>query len=52
LTVPLPVPELPDVIVTHEALLAAVHAQPAPAVTVTLADPPDEENDWLVGDIE
>jgi hypothetical protein len=52
LTVPLPVPELPDVIVTHEALLAAVHAQPAPAVTDMLPAPPDARNDWFVGEIE
>jgi hypothetical protein len=40
LTVPLPVPLAPCVIVTHDAVLAAVHAQPAPAVTVTLPEPP------------
>jgi hypothetical protein len=52
LTVPLPLPLEPELTVIHEALLVAVQLQPAPAVTVTLADPPDEENDWLVGDIE
>jgi hypothetical protein len=36
---PWPVPE-PDVIVSQEALLVAVHAQPVPAVTLTDADPP------------
>jgi len=33
LTVPFPVPELPAVIVSHAALLTAVHAQPLDAVT-------------------
>ena len=32
----MPEPLAPDVIVTHEALLAAVHAQPVTADTVTL----------------
>jgi hypothetical protein len=32
----LPLPLAPDVTVSHEALLAAVHAQPAPAVIATL----------------
>ncbi len=32
----MPLPELPVVIVSHEALLVAVQAQPAPAVTGTL----------------
>ncbi len=35
LTVPLPLPVDPDPIVIHEALLDAVHAQPAAAVTLT-----------------
>ena len=34
-TVPLPVPEAPAVIVSHEALLVAVHAHPTAAVTPT-----------------
>ena len=39
-TVPLPVPLAPDVIVSQGALLAAVHEQPSPALTVTLPVPP------------
>src|SRR5436190_24082573 len=39
-TVPLPLPLLPDEIVSQEALLLAVHAHPAPAETLTFADPP------------
>ena len=35
-TVPLPLPLAPPVNVIHEALLVAAHAQPAPAVTVTV----------------
>lgn len=34
-TVPLPLPLVPAVIVNHDALLAAIHAHPLPAVTVT-----------------
>jgi hypothetical protein len=51
-TEPLPVPELPEVIVTHEALLAAVHAHPAVVVTFTLPVPPDTGTFWLFGEIE
>jgi hypothetical protein len=36
----------------HEALLTAVHAQPEPTVTVTLAVPPVRVNLALVGEIE
>ena len=50
-TVPLPDPVAPLVTVIHAALLAAVHAQPAPAVTVLLPVPADAVNDWLVGEI-
>jgi len=39
-TVSLPDPLAPFVTVTQAALVAAVHAQPAPAVTVTVPDPP------------
>jgi len=35
-TVPFPLPLTPPVTVIHAALLVAVHAQPAPAVTVTV----------------
>jgi hypothetical protein len=34
-TVPLPLPLVPAVIVNHDALLAAIHPHPVPAVTVT-----------------
>ena len=40
LTVPLPEPLAPAVTVIQVALLVAVHAQPVPAVTVTLLGPP------------
>jgi hypothetical protein len=36
-TVPFPLPLAPLVIVSHDALLVAVHAQPARLVTDTLA---------------
>jgi hypothetical protein len=49
-TVPLPVPLVPEVMVIHDALLAAVQVQlPDEAVTLTLPVPPDELNNWLVG---
>ena len=51
-TVPLPVPLAPEVTVSHDALLTAVHAHPAPAVNVTLPVPPAAPSDWLVGEIE
>jgi hypothetical protein len=41
-TVPLPVPADPAVMVIHEALLVAVQAQPDPTVTPALNDPPLE----------
>ena len=37
-------------IVTHPALLVAVHEQPAVVVTATLPEPPAAANDWLAGD--
>ncbi len=43
-----PVP--PDVIVTQLGAPLTVHEQLAPAVRVTVALPPAEEKDWLVGD--
>jgi hypothetical protein len=39
-TVPLPLPFAPEVIVSHGALLVALQAQSAPAVTLTLPAPP------------
>ena len=50
--VPGPVPLAPPVTEIHAALLAAVHAQPAPAVTVLLPVPAAAVNVWLVGEIE
>ena len=50
-TVPPPDPVAPPVTESHEVLLAAVHAQPAPAVTVLLPVPDAAVKDWLVGEI-
>ena len=50
--VPGPVPLAPPVTVIHAALLAAVHAHPAPAVTVLLPVPPAAAKVSLVGEIE
>ena len=47
---PGPDPDAPPVTVIHDALLPAVQAHPAPAVTVPAPLPPDAVNDWLVGD--
>jgi hypothetical protein len=51
-TDPFPVPLAPDVIVSHAALLVAVHAQPA--VVVTATEPLDAVSGafWLGGAIE
>ena len=48
-TVPEPDPDAPDVIVIHDALLIAVHAQPAATVTVLLPVPPEAAIDWDEG---
>jgi len=45
LTVPFPLPPDPELIVIHGCALVAVHAQPAPAVTVTDPVPPDAGTD-------
>jgi hypothetical protein len=50
-TSPLPVPEAPDAMVTHDAPLVAVHEQPAPAVTVTFPLPPEAGTVWVWGEI-
>jgi hypothetical protein len=50
-TEPVPDPDDPDVTVIHEALLTAVHAHPATAVTVLLPDPAVALTDWLAGEI-
>jgi hypothetical protein len=39
-TTPLPLPAPPEVIVSHESLLAAVQLHPAAVVTLALDDPP------------
>jgi hypothetical protein len=48
-TVPLPLPDAPDVTAIHESLLTAVHAHDVVAVTVTLAAPPADVADRPVG---
>jgi hypothetical protein len=48
-TVPLPLPLAPDVTLNHVSLLAAVHAHPVPAVTLTVPVPPAAVIAWLVG---
>lgn len=48
LTTPLPLPP-PEVMLTNGLLLAAVHAQPSGALTMTLPVPPATANDWLLG---
>jgi hypothetical protein len=45
----LPLPAAPDVIVNHEALLLAVHAQPVTALTVTVAVDACPLSEMLVG---
>jgi hypothetical protein len=50
-TVPLPVPDAPDVMVSHGALLLAVHAHALVVVTVTVPAPPSTGMVWLVGEI-
>src|SRR5829696_1241941 len=40
-TAPGPLPLAPDAMVIHEALLEALHAQPAPALTEKVPPPPD-----------
>src|SRR5437762_3005184 len=50
-TAPFPAPALPPVIVSHDALLAALHAHvAADAVTLTLPLDAPEAGDRLVGD--
>jgi hypothetical protein len=44
-TVPLPLPDAPDVIVTKDELLTAVHVQPDWASTLIVPVPPLEPND-------
>lgn len=51
-TVPLPLPFAPDVTVSHDALLLAVHEHPSAVVTVTLPEPPADGTLAAVGAIE
>ena len=50
MTLPLPVRLAPSVIVIHELLLAAVHAQPDVVVTLVELLPPDPRMVRLVGE--
>ena len=50
-TVPLPVPLAPDVIVTHDARLAVVQLQMLEVLTVTLPVPPAAGTDTVPGEI-
>ena len=53
LTVPFPVPDCPAVMLIQDALVVAVHAQPAAdEVTAIDPDPPPAARLWLVGEIE
>jgi hypothetical protein len=52
LTLPLPLPLAPDVTVSHEAELDAVHAQPFAAVTATVLVSPGASTVRLVGVME
>ena len=52
-TLPLPVPEVPPVMLIHGALVVAVHTQLfADAVTAIEPDPPASAKLCVVGDIE
>jgi hypothetical protein len=51
-TVPVPVPATPDVMLSHGALLVAVHAHALVVVTDTVPVPPSTGILWLVGAIE
>jgi hypothetical protein len=47
----LPVPDAAVLNVTQETGLCAVHAQPPPAVTVTVPEPLDAATDALAGEM-
>ena len=51
-TVPFPLPLVPEVIVSHDALLLAVHAHPLVVVTATLPLDAVSGAFWLVGAME
>jgi hypothetical protein len=44
-TLPEPVPDAPEVMVSHGTLVVAFQTQPAAVVTVLLPEPPAEAND-------
>jgi hypothetical protein len=48
--VALPLPDVPEVTVSHDALSIAVHAQPGAVVTPMVPVPPDDVNDCEVVD--
>lgn len=50
-TVPLPLPVAPLEIVTHDAPLVAVQAQPAPVVTLTVPVLAVAATDWLAAEM-
>jgi hypothetical protein len=49
-TLPLPVPLAPEVMVIHDTELDAVQLQPGPAVTDALCDEPPADSERLVGE--
>lgn len=48
-TVPAPAPPAPEVIVSHDALLVALHVQLAAVLTARFSIPPAGGTDWVVG---
>ena len=48
-TVPFPLPDAPDVMVSHGSLLVACHGQLANVETITVPVPPSDANESLVG---
>ncbi len=50
MTVPVPVPDAPDVTDSQEAVAAAVHVHPDVVVTVNDVEPPAAPYDALAGD--
>jgi hypothetical protein len=51
-TVPLPEPVAPDVTVIHDVLLAEVHEQPSPVITLTVPEAASGPMFASVGEIE
>ncbi len=48
-TVPFPLPGLPDVILTQEGAYSTVQGQPDAVITLTLPDPPLPVEAWFGG---